>query len=50
MPATPVTQLKVTVPETLHRQLKVLAAQTGSTMNALVQEALTQFLKRRGAK
>lgn len=44
----PLTQLKVLVPATLHRRLKVHAAQTGVPMNALVVQALTVLLK--GAK
>lgn len=45
-----VVQLKARVPEALHRQLKVYAAQSGTPMGKLVEEALTQFLKRRGSK
>ena len=41
-------QLKVKVPLELRRRLKVLAAETGTPMNALVVQALTALLK--GAK
>ena len=41
-------QLKVKVPRELRRRLKVLAAETGQPMNALVVQALTALLK--GAK
>ena len=41
-------QLKVKVPLELRRRLKVLAAETGKPMNALVVQALTALLK--GAK
>ena len=41
-------QLKVKVPASLRRDLKVLAAETGQPMNALVVQALTALLK--GAK
>lgn len=44
----PLTQLKVLVSVTLHRRLKVHAAQTGIPMNKLVAQALTALLK--GAK
>ena len=47
--ATPeLVQLKVKVPRELRRRLKVLAAETGQPMNALVVQALTALLK--GAK
>jgi len=47
--ATPeLVQLKVKVPLELRRRLKVLAAETGKPMNALVVQALTALLK--GAK
>ena len=41
-------QLKVKVPRELRRRLKVLAAEMGQPMNALVVRALTALLK--GAK
>ncbi len=42
-------QLKVMVAADLHRALKVFAAQSGEPMNALVTEAVTALLKRKGA-
>lgn len=41
--------LKVKVSKELRKRLKVLAAETGISMNDLVIEAITQLLKRRGA-
>jgi predicted HicB family RNase H-like nuclease len=42
-------QLKISIPAELHRQLKVHAAETGIPMNAIVTTALTARLKNRGA-
>ncbi len=42
-------QLKVLVTAELHRALKVYAAASGTPMNALVSEAITALLKRKGA-
>ena len=42
-------QLKVKVPETLRRELKVLAAETGKPMNELVTQAITALVQRKGA-
>ena len=42
-------QLKAMVAADLHRALKVYAAQSGTPMNALVTEAVTALLKRKGA-
>lgn len=42
-------QLKVLVTADLHRALKVYAAQSGKPMGALVSEAVTALLKRKGA-
>ena len=44
-----VVQLKALVPAELHRALKVYAAQSGTQMSALVTEAVTALLKRKGA-
>ena len=42
-------QLKVLVTADLHRALKVYAAKSGEPMGALVTEAVTALLKRKGA-
>jgi predicted HicB family RNase H-like nuclease len=42
-------QLKVLVSPLLHRALKVYAAESGDTMNALVSKAVTALLKQKGA-
>jgi predicted HicB family RNase H-like nuclease len=42
-------QLKVSVTADLHRALKVYAATSGVPMNALVSDAVTALLKRKGA-
>lgn len=44
----PLVQLKIQVPASLHRRLKVYAAESGTPMTALVTEAITSLLKRRG--
>jgi len=44
-----VVQLKVLVAASLHRALKVYAAKSGTQMSALVTEAVTALLKRKGA-
>ena len=44
-----VVQLKVQVAADLHRALKIYAATSATPMNALVTEAVTALLKRKGA-
>jgi predicted HicB family RNase H-like nuclease len=36
------------IPVELHRELKVLAARSGTTLSALVEEAIRDLLKKRG--
>jgi len=42
-------QLKVLIPATLRRDLKVLAAKLGKPMNELVTQAITALVQRKGA-
>jgi len=44
-----VVQLKVRVTADLHKALKLYAVQSGTPMEALVSEAVTALLKRKGA-
>jgi predicted HicB family RNase H-like nuclease len=48
-PAEPTVQLAVRIPRSLHRRVKVYAAQTGTPMVTLVTDALTALLKTRRA-
>lgn len=48
--ATPeLVQLKVKIPATLRRDLKVLAAKLGKPMNEMVAQAITALVQKKGA-
>lgn len=48
-PADPLVQFKVRIPASVRRHLKVYAAQAGVPLQHVVTDALTAFLKRKGA-